>query len=339
VADNAEHTTSAHALPRIWVICDDRPGNSNQALGIAEALDMPFEVKRVQFGKHAKLPNLLRGASLAGVELKKSDKLAEPWPDIVIAAGRRLAPIARYIKKRNKGKTFTVQAMWPGFPAFGLDLITTPAHDGKKAKKNRVITTGAPHRITKEILEREGKMWAKSLGEEYPKPYISLLVGGSTKTTQFNSTHAAELGRMASEFAKKHNATLLVTTSRRTDEAAKSALKDAITTRTYFHDWENSRMNPYIAFLALSDAILVSGESVSMCTEACATEKPVFIYAPEDLIPPKQKRLHDSLFEQGYALPCTTKNLGRDDLFAGEWAASPNPADIVAKRVVELYFK
>ena len=28
--------------PRVWMLADDRPGNVNQALGLAEALGEPF---------------------------------------------------------------------------------------------------------------------------------------------------------------------------------------------------------------------------------------------------------------------------------------------------------
>jgi mitochondrial fission protein ELM1 len=37
-------------------------------------------------------------------------------------------------------------------------------------------------------------------------------------------------------------------------------------------------MNPYLAFLALADVIIVTGESESMLAEAAATGKPVYIY-------------------------------------------------------------
>jgi uncharacterized protein len=51
----------------IWVLADDRPGNANQALGVAEALGWPFLVKSLRYGPLARLPNLLQGASLRGL--------------------------------------------------------------------------------------------------------------------------------------------------------------------------------------------------------------------------------------------------------------------------------
>jgi uncharacterized protein len=81
--------------PRVWVLADERPGNANQALGVAEALGWPFEVKELRFGRLAKLPNLMLGHSLAGLTENSRAALTSPWPDLVIAAGRRSAPVAR----------------------------------------------------------------------------------------------------------------------------------------------------------------------------------------------------------------------------------------------------
>ncbi len=46
-----------------WVIADDRIGHANQALGVAEALEMPFEVFALRYNRLSCLPNLVLGAS------------------------------------------------------------------------------------------------------------------------------------------------------------------------------------------------------------------------------------------------------------------------------------
>ena len=38
--------------------------------------------------------------------------------------------------------------------------------------------------------------------------------------------------------------------------------------------------NPYWGYLALADAFVVTGDSISMLAEACATGKPVFVFDP-----------------------------------------------------------
>ncbi|MGH6915491.1 MAG: ELM1/GtrOC1 family putative glycosyltransferase, partial [Geminicoccales bacterium] len=75
--------------PRVWVLTDARPGNDNQALGVALALGWPFTVVQLRYGPLARLPNLLLGSSTLGLTAAARAALMAPWPDLVIAAGRR----------------------------------------------------------------------------------------------------------------------------------------------------------------------------------------------------------------------------------------------------------
>ena len=52
-----------------------------------------------------------------------------------------------------------------------------------------------------------------------------------------------------------------------------------------------------------ADAVIVTGESGSMCSEACASPAPVYIYAPKKLVPRKFTLLHEELYKGGYARP------------------------------------
>ena len=36
-------------MTTIWALTDDRTGNVNQVLGVAEALNMPFEEKKIVY--------------------------------------------------------------------------------------------------------------------------------------------------------------------------------------------------------------------------------------------------------------------------------------------------
>ena len=65
----AEEPSSGRAAPapHVWMLADDRPGNVNQALGLAEALGEPFAIKTVGYGQLARLPNWLLPANLSGL--------------------------------------------------------------------------------------------------------------------------------------------------------------------------------------------------------------------------------------------------------------------------------
>jgi mitochondrial fission protein ELM1 len=94
--------------PATWVLADDRPGSVNQALGVAEALGWPFTIKTIRYRPLARVPNWLLGATSLGLSTAARTALAPPWPELVIGAGRRTAPVARWLKRRRPG-TFLVQ--------------------------------------------------------------------------------------------------------------------------------------------------------------------------------------------------------------------------------------
>ena len=93
------------------------------------------------------------------------------------------------------------------------------------------------------------------------------------------SAAAARLGREASELAGRFGASLLITTSARTKPETLAPLEEALAAPYFLYRWRpNDNDNPYFAFLGLADRIIVTGDSVSMATEACATGKPVYLF-------------------------------------------------------------
>ena len=97
--------------PEIWVLADDRAGNRSQVLGVAECLRKPFKIKDLTYGPLVRLPNQVMPASFATLNYISRRKLVEPWPDLIIGAGRRTAGIARRIKKLSSGATRAVQIL------------------------------------------------------------------------------------------------------------------------------------------------------------------------------------------------------------------------------------
>lgn len=292
----------------IWVLADDRAGNTAQALGVAEAFAGNLETKKVRYTKAVVLPNVLRGASALGVTAETVAELKEPFPDVAIAAGRRAAPLLRYIKKKSGGKTKIVQIMFPG--RFGLsdfDLIVLPNHDGCKLKLPNIMrVTGAPHRITPERLAAEKEKWTPVF-ESLPSPRIALIIGGATKDKPFTPEMAADLTERSKALATAlGGGSFLVTTSRRTGAEQEKIIHDALPEPNFFYGWGNKEIeNPYFGFLALADYIIVTGDSVSMCSESCAASALVYIYAPEGSVGKKHALLHQELYREGYAIELT----------------------------------
>lgn len=290
------------ATPVIWALLDDRAGNRSQVLGVAEALGLRFHIQELAYTPAAALPNFFVGASFAGLTASSRVNLVAPWPDLVIAAGRRTAPVARKIKKESGERTVLVQIMYPGDAGVDeFDLIATPRHDSIGPRPNLIEVTGAPHRVTPEKLADAARQWQGRF-DDLPHPWIAVIVGGSSKRRRFGPDMARELGHTVSAMAMRAGGSLLITTSRRTGEA-EGPLLDEIKAPRFVFRWGDAGDNPYFAFLALADAVVVTGDSASMASEACATPGPVYIYAPKALTPLKLAKLHAELFDGGYARP------------------------------------
>lgn len=182
-------------VKKVWVLADDRAGNVNQLLGVAAALNEETKRMDIAYSPRVKWPNFLRDGTLIGLtkETKNRLKQTTDWPDIVLSAGRRSFPVARWIQKKSKGHTKIIQLMNPGFKGFNqADLIVLPAHDDfKRQKKNVQIVTGTPHRLTPARLAEERVQWEPFFAK-YPHQRLSLIVGGATKNNPFTPEMAQD---------------------------------------------------------------------------------------------------------------------------------------------------
>lgn len=275
---------------RIWVLADPRAGTAAQALGIAERLGRPFRTVPLAWGLAARLP--LRWASLAGLDETARPAFREPWPDIAISAGRRSAPVALWLA--GKGVR-TVHCMRPGFGESRFDLLVVGRHDSPPAGPNILPILGATHRMSPARLAAAREEWG--FFAEFPGPRVALLLGGPPRAEGLAPEVAAAIARQVAGFA----GSVLATGSRRTGRAAESAVGEVLADLPHhLHRWVEGGRNPYAGMLAWADAVVVTGDSVSMLSEALATAAPVFIADPGGL-GERHRRLHQSILAAGQA--------------------------------------
>ncbi len=275
---SAAAQTAVKAPSQTWVLAGYKAGDNAQLMALVHALGWPFEVKHLAYRRTELTTNLLLRVTLAGVVKSRSSPLAPPWPELVLTAGRRNEPVARWIKAKSGGRTRLVHLGRPWAPVERFDLvITTPQYFVPEARN--VLTIGMPlHGITPEVLQSAASQWEPRL-EHFPRPRIAVLVGGSSPPYRFGVKEAAELGRLLEAKAAATKGSLLVTTSARTDRRAATALQAELRGPHWVHRWQPlATDNPYRGFLAVADEIVVTGDSISMLAEAAATGKPVSIF-------------------------------------------------------------
>lgn len=287
-----------HTSP-LTLLLDDRAGHNAQTRGIARALSLHTQEITLQFNALARLPNaLIRGASHLDAASKAT--LSQVKDGLVIATGRRMIPVLRTLKKRHPTLT-CIYTMWARDALF-CDLIIAPAHDNPPALPNVFITQGVLHGITPELLAHAKSEWAEKFSL-LPLPRIAVLVGGDTKHAKFTLSDGAWFIARAQQIAG--DGTLMVSTSRRTPADVAALIQQKLQPADIFYPAGSSEKNPYLGYLAHADAVIVSGDSLSMCCEATATGKPVFIHVPEGGVSKKHAALHASLYAAGTAQPLT----------------------------------
>jgi uncharacterized protein len=276
--------------PTVWVLTDGHPGNTTQSLGLAKALGWPYEVKELGFTWLIHLHDFLFGcfgATRLGLKRTQSAVLTRPWPDLVITTGWRTAHIARWIKKQSHGHTRLVQMGRKGTHVAQLyDLAISCRYFRLPPHSRRIETLVPLTEVSSEQLRQSAERRQELLANT-PRPRIALLVGGTSYESRFDEETAYRLGVEVRSFAETMGAAVFATTSRRTGPQATMALKKGLGHCCCLHEWQPDQSeNPYIAYLALADILIVTGESESMLADAAATGKPVYIY-------PLPKQQHD----------------------------------------------
>ncbi len=198
--------------------------------------------------------------------------LEGPWPDLVIAIGRRSVPVARWIKAQSGGRTKLVRIGHPRIDPGLFDLVVTtrqyPVPPGDNVvllpvAMSRFVDPPVPTEAERAFLDRMGS-------------YRLFAIGGATKYWRMPEDELlAVIGRAEFLTGKKSLATVVVT-SRRTPPTLVERLRTFAANNEHFAlvDGPSPR---FAILLGGADQIFVTGDSVSMISEAVLTGKPVAI--------------------------------------------------------------
>lgn len=269
----------APALPpgtRVWVLSDGKAGDELQCVGVAEALGAPFELRRV--APRAPFVWAMPRGPIDPREAssRPGSPVAPPFPDLLIASGRRAVPYVRHVKRASGGATFTVILKDPRTGAKAADLIWAPEHDRIRGA-NVLTTLTSPHRVAAARLAAARAApppWLAGVRA----PRVAVLVGGDSRHHRFRATDIEGFARRLAALAEA-GAGLMGSRSRRTPEALAAATARVFAAHGGWW-WDGAGENPYIALLAHADAFVATADSVNMIGEATATGKPILVFEP-----------------------------------------------------------
>ena len=249
--------------PLIWVLLGARTGDNNQALALAEALELPFVEKQLDYNALQSLSVWLPPTAMTLTGAVR-EGLRAPWPDLVIAIGRKSVPVARWVKARRGGRTKLVQIGHPRIDPKLFDLVLTTRQYPVPRGGNVVLLPVAMSRfVAPPEPTPDERAFLDAVGR-----FRLVAVGGATKYW----TLPGELIVAAVE--RPFDGAVVAVTSRRTDPAIVARLR-AIASANRAIRLVDGASPRFALLLAEATEIFVTGDSVSMLSEAVLAGKPV----------------------------------------------------------------
>ncbi len=261
----------------VWCLLGKKAGDNTQVLALAQESGLACEKKRIAARPWELLTHLGLGPTLAGIDLSQSSALQAPWPDLVISAGRRNEPVARWIRQQSGGRTRLVHIGRPWASLSTWDLVvTTPQYF--LPEQDNILHNSLPlHRLRDADMQAAREQWAQRF-EHLPRPWIAVLAGGDSGRFVMTPAKGKYLGELSNQLAAASGGAVLATDSARTPVPAGDALQAQLRLPHFCYRCGRGQDNPYRGLLALADAFVVTGESMSMLGEAADTGRPLYIF-------------------------------------------------------------
>jgi hypothetical protein len=257
----------------VWGLLGPRSGDNQQVVTLCEALGWPFELKQLRYGRSSRTPNVLRRGRPLGITVEPSTPFRPPWPDLVVAVGRRSVAAALQVRAAAQGRCRLVHVGRPRAPLHWFDLvITTPQYRMPPQPNLLEIplplgpAAGAPDPVVAAAIA------------DLPHPRTAVLVGGPTADLRFGAAEARNLATCLERHADRHGGSFMLTTSPRTPPIVTEEMRRRLPEPRRIHEWSAAAANPYTTYLAMADTAIVTGDSVSMIADACRTGAPVGVY-------------------------------------------------------------
>ena len=276
-----------------WVISEGLAGLRAQALGLAEAAGLNPELRELKPGAPWKWiaakfwPNPLAAVA---------DAVRAPLPALAIGCGGMAGSVLAALRRRSM---HVVQVQHPRMNISRFDLIVANRHD-ELTGPNVFVTRTALHRVTPARLALEATIWRDRLAA-YRRPLVAVLLGGSNGRYRLDRDVGARLAADLARMAQRDKISVVVTPSRRTDPAVTDLMRSALAPSGGWV-WDFTGDNPYFGLLASADLIVVTQDSVSMISEAVATQAPV-MFAPLPGSSRRQRMFLDSMMQDDRVRP------------------------------------
>jgi len=317
---------------RVLVLSDGRTGHLKQSLAVVEALrqrhpELASDVIEIRYrhrlGRLCALlwswwaPAAIGAAGcLQRVLVPATAKaLLCRYADVVVSCGSSTVAVNLLWARENDAKSIVVMNPAP-VPLRRFDLVIAPRHDRLPHRPNIVQLPGAlAGPMTEERLRAAAQRlkahprFRSRPGASARQPAVAVLIGGDTAHYELTPSFADALINQVAAACDELSGACLVTTSRRTSPAVERLLSERLRRhprcRLLLIASQDAVDGTLEGMLGAAEAVVVTGESVSMVSEACASGRHVIVVEPPlrqraPAAATKHKRFLEDLAGDGY---------------------------------------
>lgn len=263
--------------------------------------------------------------------------LERVYADVIVSCGSNLSGVNLVLKAENYARSVAV--LDPG-KAYRrrYDIVVVPEHDIVKYEKvedNVIVTDMAPNLIDREALAEF------SSGDDVK--CVGLLFGGDNTHFELDEDMAQDVAKGIRDYCEAHSAKVFATSSRRTKGAADKVLSSELKEVGTFISGSNCEDEHTVEeILSRSSAVVVSGESISMVSEAVSSRKPVIVFMPKKRTEKytKYEKFVEGLRDKGQVSIAGTKEMREAISRAideGPKADVPDDDDKIQKMMYKLF--
>lgn len=275
-------------MKTIWIVSEGSPGHVSQSVGLVEAIKARVAVQPVQvFGRmmaRGWARSLIRaymgkgGRALPSWLLPKVAKIEipddAPAPDLIVSSGGKSVVAAR-TWAQNFGVPYVFIGYRSRYPAGWFHTVISHV-PGEWEERNAIAVELIPTPVTPALIAAQGSV--------EPGTWC-MAIGGSSPGCRFEERDWRDLAAGMNTLAQNENAKWLLTTSRRTGIVVERILKAHLDPRIIKDAiwWADRPRRELYQFMARSEYIFVTHDSVTMVTEAVSSGKPVVVVRPNGL--------------------------------------------------------
>lgn len=291
---------------RLLILSDGKAGHLKQSLAAVEAVrdrqHVSQEVVEVRY-RHAwgRAVTLLWSwwmpARFGGVRCLQwaltpasAAALFGRYADMIVSCGSSTTAVNVLWAAENRAKSVVIMNPAP-LPLHRFGLVIAPQHDGLPARPNVVPIVGAlvrPQReaeITQAIYRLQAHpKFKRERAVIHQHPRIAVFLGGETAHYEISQGFVEALMGQVRSVCERVDGWYLVTTSRRTTPAVERTLSEQLSRDPRCRLLLIASRDPIDGtmdgMLGSADVAVVTGESISMVSESCASGRQVIVVEP-----------------------------------------------------------